>query len=322
MGLAARGAKRQAKIAEWELRTKLLHEKIPRLGEISQLFARMALETGLLELSRGKMNLSGQELEKARAALLEERRGLLRAAGLSENIYEIWWDCPKCQDTGFVSPGVKCSCLLIEEMKENLELSGLAPEQSKQTFRGFSLDWYKDKKHMKNILTECLDFAEKIVTNQETENILMHGPVGTGKTHLCSAIANYCLEAGVRVMYLKVSPLLDLIRESKFNQESGAQEEQKKFLQSLYRVPLLIIDDLGTENLTDFAKEQLLLLFDGRINHRLPWVVSTNLNLKSLDAQYELRLIDRLVGTSRVLKFTGDSIRMRKAMQKEGEIQF
>lgn len=319
MGLAARGAKRQAKIAEWETRTKLLHEKYPRLGEISRLFARMALEAGLIELGRGKMNLSRQELEKARTALLEERQVLLRAAGLTESIYEVWWDCPKCQDTGFVSPGVKCSCLLIEEMKDNLELSGLSPEQEGQTFRSFSLDWYKDKKQMKNILTECLDFAEKIATRQETGNILLSGPVGTGKTHLCSAIANYCLEAGVKVIYLKVSRLLDMIRESKFNQEASSPEEQKKIMQSLYQAPLLVIDDLGTENLTDFAREQLLLIFDGRINHHLPWVVSTNLDLNALDAHYELRLMDRLVGTSKVLTFTGESIRMRKAMQKKGE---
>ena len=137
------------------------------------------------------------------------------------------------------------------------------------------------------------------------------GPVGTGKTHLCSAIANYVLQAGLDVVYLKIGTMLDLIRECKYNFEKNEKLSTEQ-LQNLYRVSLLIIDDLGTEVSTDFVREQLFYLFDERINYRLPWVISTNLSPNEIGTMYEDRLSDRIIGTSRVLKFTGTSIRQLK----------
>ena len=78
---------------------------------------------------------------------------------------------------------------------------------------------------------------------------------------------------------------------------------------------LLIIDDLGTEVSTDFVREQLFYLFDERISYCLPWVISTNLMPNEIGTIYEDRLSDRILGTSRVLKFSGTSVRQLKAMQ-------
>jgi len=306
------GLKRRRKLAEWEKRMEMLHQKYPRLEEISILFARISLELVLVELGTGKMAMSREELLKAQEALREEKESIIRDNRLPPNICDVWWDCEKCEDTGFVKLGVKCGCRIQEEMAQRWQVSGLSPEQEKQTFATFSLDWYEDKERHHNILKKCLDFAEKVSRGEKTDNLLIYGPIGTGKTHLCSAIANYVLQAGVNVIYLKMGFLLDFIREAKFN-----REQENSRLDVLYRSGLLILDDLGTENLTDFAQEQLFLLLDERINHNLPWVISTNLSPNELDAHYELRLMDRIAGTAEFLKFTGDSIRRRKKVLRK-----
>lgn len=319
MALQSTGVKRQKKIAEWEKRIQLLHQKYPRLEEISNLYGRYSLELALVELGNGKMGIDKEEIFKSQKVLMHERESIIVNNKLPLNIYDIWWECEKCQDTGFAEPGIKCSCRLQEEFLLRWKDSGLSPEQERQTFASFSLDWYTDKAKHRYNLEQCLDFAEKISNNQAVDNLYLYGPVGTGKTHLCSSIANYVLQAGKSVIYLKTSQLLDLIRQYKFNNYLDEQTNEQK-LKSLYQVDLLIIDDLGTENSSDFVKEQLLLLLDDRINHHIPFVISTNLTPNEIGTMYEDRLSDRILGTSQILMFSGESIRRQKKILKNDEL--
>lgn len=303
-------AQRQKKIAEWEARTQALYEKYPRLGKIAHLLAQMSLETVYLTMGQGKMGLTLEELSGKRQTLLAEKKALFQQYNLPENIDQVWWDCPRCEDRGYRKFGEKCSCALAQEKQQQWTLSGLGPLQRGQTFQTFSLHWYKEQKRYTTILQQCQEFAEKIATRKRVENLLLCGSIGTGKTHLCSAIANYVLKAGVGVVYLKIGVLLDLIREIKYNFEKAVPALPRQ-LDSLYHADLLIIDDLGTEVATDFVREQLFYLFDERINYRLPWIISTNLLPNEIGAIYEDRLSDRILGTSAILKFTGSSIRQQ-----------
>ncbi len=312
MSLAERALKRQKKVVDWETRIEMLHKKYPRLGEIAQLFAQMSLELAMLGLNKGKMGMTREELLKAQEALQAEKKTLIKEYNLPTNIYEVWWECKQCQDTGFIGIGQKCQCLLQEELLARWQDSGLAPEQKEQSFQTFSLKWYEDKERYKSILQHCIEFAEKVCAGEKTENLFLCGAIGTGKTHLCSAIANYVLQSGLAVAYLKIGTILNLIREYKFNFDKADSTTYHE-LKGLYRVSLLIIDDLGTEVSTDFVREQLFILFDERINYRLPWVISTNLLPNEIGTMYEDRLSDRILGTSKILKFTGNSIRQLKA---------
>ncbi|MCR4442392.1 MAG: ATP-binding protein [Peptococcaceae bacterium] len=316
MALQSMELKRQKRIAEWETRIQLLHNKFPRLEEISRLYARLSLELVLVEMGNGKMGMSRQDILKTQESLVLERKSIIANNNLPENIYDVWWDCEKCKDTGFLGPGLKCSCRIQEEIKARWQTSGLSPEQERQTFGTFSLEWYQDKERHRQILEKCVAFAEKVCAKQPVENLFLYGPVGTGKTHLCSSIANYVLQAGINVIYIKISQLLDLIREYKFSREWDEQGQQQK-LKTLYRVDLLIIDDLGTETSTDFVREQLLLLLDERNNYRLPWVISTNLTPNEIGTMYEDRLSDRMLATSQILKFTGESVRRQKKIMRK-----
>lgn len=315
LSVEMRNVKRSRKIAEWEKRIETLHSKHPRLGEISGLFSQLAMEFALLDLGRGKLGMPRDEILKVQEALQAEKKTIIRENGLPDDVYEVWWDCAKCQDTGFIGIGEKCSCLIQEELQERWQSSGLSPEQKCQTFSSYSLEWYKDKERYRNILQVSLDFAEKIIKHEgQDKNLLFCGPVGTGKTHLCSAIANYVLQSGVSVIYLKTSKLLDMIRENKYRSDEDKYRDNIKKIDEVYRVGLLIIDDLGTEILTDFAREQLFLILDERINLRLPWVISTNLLPNIIESIYGDRISDRMVFTSTILKFTGESIRQHKRL--------
>lgn len=303
---------RQRRIVDWESKIQLLHEKYPRLEEISRLHAQLALELAFLELGKNKLGMSREELQGALQSLQEEKKRIIKENKLPDNIYEIMWDCPLCQDSGYLAPGQKCSCLIKQEVKQRWQDSGLSPEQERQTFKSFNLDYYQDRNRFSNILENCYDFAQKVVNAERADNLVLSGAVGTGKTHLCSAIANHLIENGKSVIYLRSGKLLDLIREYKYNFEKENPSVNRHSLQLLYRVPLLIIDDLGTESVTEFAQEQLLSIIDERYNHNLPWVISTNIQPNDIGKVYEKRFSDRIMGYSKILKFVGDSVREKR----------
>ncbi len=317
MGSISSNERRLQRIAEWEERLKLVYKKVPGVEKIDRLLARQAIELAMLELK----NSPESEKEKARSKreeLLKKKNGMIVAGGLPENICEIWWECNKCQDTGLVAPGIRCSCSAQEIYSERWQLCGLTPEQQGQTFESFSLDWYKDKAKQKENLKICYDFAEKLAEGNLAENLFIFGNVGTGKTHMCSAIAQYILSAGKSVVYLKSGNLLDVLRQQKLNASADEASLDKK-IQAIRNADLLIIDDLGTENASDFVREQLLLIIDDRINKRLSWIISTNLAPNEIGAVYEDRLSDRILGLSKIIKFEGESVRRQKKIMKSAQ---
>jgi DNA replication protein DnaC len=63
--------------------------------------------------------------------------------------------------------------------------------------------------------------------------------------------------------------------------------------EQLRTIPLLILDDLGAESPTPWANEKLYQLFNHRYTHRLPTVITTNVELDRLDPRIRSRLVDR-----------------------------
>jgi DNA replication protein DnaC len=308
------GAKRIRKMEELEESIRSLHRAHPELEHISQEIAENA-QGFIAALAYGGSRAEQTVFTEKQEILFQRRAKILAGLGLDLSVYEPKWDCPLCQDRGYVKPGEKCQCRKQIELMERLDHSGLAPLQAEQPFDHFSLQWYEDQPAYRRILEETLCFAEFIAEGKPAGNLVLYGPVGTGKTHLCSAVANYVLQSGKTVLYVKIGRLLDLIRQNKF-EDFSQKDRAAETLDRLYRVDLLIIDDWGTESRTDFTQEQLLYLLDERMIHRLPWMVSTNLTPNELESHYEDRLSDRLLGMSKVLKFSGQSVRwMKKNMR-------
>ena len=120
--------------------------------------------------------------------------------------------------------------------------------------------------------------------------IVLIGASGAGKTHLAAAISNELRASGQDdVMFVVVPDLLDYLRAA-FNPDSG-DSHQRRF-DELKRVPLLVLDNLGTESATPWAKEKLFQLLNYRHSALLPTVITTTVAEERLDPWLRTRIRD------------------------------
>lgn len=120
--------------------------------------------------------------------------------------------------------------------------------------------------------------------------LYMLGTFGCGKTHLAAAIANAAVSRGLHTYFAIAPDLLDYLRAAYDPAVNGTYDSR---FEAIRAVPLLVVDDLGTENTTAWAREKLYQIFNHRYNHRLPTVITSNADLESLDPRIASRICDQ-----------------------------
>jgi len=119
--------------------------------------------------------------------------------------------------------------------------------------------------------------------------LILVGPSGCGKTHLAAAIANERLSRGYPVFFIATPDLLDHLR-SAFSPNSEMPYDE--FFDQVRNAPLLVLDDLGAQTSTPWAKEKLDQLLTYRFNSELPTVIVTIAPISELEERTFTRLTD------------------------------
>jgi DNA replication protein DnaC len=148
--------------------------------------------------------------------------------------------------------------------------TGVTPEERTNLERAASVAW---------------EFAQ-----QPQDWLLIMGSYGAGKTHLAAAIANAVQQRGETVIFITVADLLDGLRQT-FS--AGATISYDQRFQALRAAPLLVLDDLGSESGSAWAKEKLFQIVNHRYLARLPTVFTTSRPVEDLDPRVRTRLLDR-----------------------------
>ena len=119
--------------------------------------------------------------------------------------------------------------------------------------------------------------------------LVFKGGYGCGKTHLAAAIANYRLALGYPVLFVNTPDLLDHLRAA-YSPNTTVNYDSR--FDEVRNAPLLILDDLGTQSNTEWAQEKLYQIFNYRYNARLPTVITTNVELESVEIRIRSRMVD------------------------------
>lgn len=308
---------RQEKQKECDARIAQLYDYIPRLEELDFAIGQKnvaMIRSGILQKNKIQQDALQMEIE----ALMKDRHQLLEQYGLDEQIYKPKWDCPICEDRGYLSDGTLCSCYLQERMQNIMAQSGMSVAMQQYRFDNFYLDGFDKPEDIQKKLEWCQQFAHQIVAGTCKDCLFMRGDVGRGKTHLSSAIANVVLSGGKTVIYKRAADLFDMIRQYKYEEGTDRWHE---VLEQLIGCDLLVIDDLGAERTTDFVTEQLVLLLEERNYRNKPWIINSNLKLSQIQDTYNTRVSDRIMDrATMILLERKNSYRKELAAQRMKEL--
>jgi DNA replication protein DnaC len=157
-----------------------------------------------------------------------------------------------------------------------------------QTFETFDPRKGELPKGEEENLKQALAYARAFAQKPEGW-LIFTGTYGCGKTHLAAAIANHNASQGLPALFVVVPDLLDHLRAT-FNPQSTVSFDQR--FEEVRRAPLLVLDDLGTESATPWAREKLYQIFDYRYNARLPTVITTATPIEEIDPRLATRMLD------------------------------
>ncbi|MBY0757056.1 ATP-binding protein [Clostridium sardiniense] len=237
--------------------------------------------------------------------------------GYDPEYLNMHYRCKKCQDTGYI--GIeKCNCYkdkLVKLYYKDSELQDLLRDNN---FSNFNIELFSSSKengekysprtNMKN----NLDFVMKdFIPNFKhgSDNLLFYGTPGSGKTFLSYCIAKELLDRGFLVVYKTSNELIRCLMDIKFNNNYYLEK-------LLLDCDLLIIDDLGSEQLNDFVATELFNLINRKLLKKKRMIISTNLTLSGIAKHYSERISSRLLGNFRLYKFYSDDIRIKLNLAK------
>ncbi|HEY7036221.1 MAG TPA: ATP-binding protein [Thermomicrobiales bacterium] len=147
--------------------------------------------------------------------------------------------------------------------------------------------------------------------------IFFHGSCGVGKTHLAVAIAQYAMDRAKLGVYFSVVPdLLDQLRAT-FDPANGVAYDDR--FNQIRNCQLLVLDDLGTENTTPWAREKLYQILNHRYNEHRPTVITSNQPFERIEERILSRLSDTRL--TRYLWIDAEDYRRQRRANAEAPAQ-
>jgi DNA replication protein DnaC len=225
----------------------------------------------------------------------------------------IWTGCPKCafDDRNSDDPEVRAAAksrLEIQSINEALMDSGIPLRFRMATLANYRTDFAPDQSA---VLARCQAYAGDFVTNwNQGRSMLLLGTMGTGKTHLGCAIIQQVLRneamAGAIARYVTASDVIMCVKET-FDRKDISESQ---VYAQLHHPDLLVIDEVGVQHGTDFERQVLFEVINGRYSSLLPTIVISNLNLAEIRRFIGDRVIDRLCDAGgEVVLFRWPSVR-------------
>lgn len=304
--------KRQAKLAAAHQRYAETMQQHPQLW---------AIEQQLVELHRQKVlreaGFSPAAWEERVRVLQTQRNAYLREHKIPHDFGQPKWDCQLCQDTG-IYEGRICNCEQQRLLESRFKGARLPNRLQEQTFSKFSLDWYSparktplgdsEREHAAAVLHTCQAFVAAVIEDpRAATGLFLTGQTGLGKTFLCSAICHSLAENNIVPLYIVFSDLISDMRAS-FQHDSGDAD----LLATARQAPVLILDDLGAEHVTEYAVSRLFDIINYRRNERLPMVISSNLSLADVASVYSPRVASRIIEACQPVLLYGSDIRAQQ----------
>ena len=193
-----------------------------------------------------------------------------------------------------------------EHLRE-LERAGIMKRFQSVTFEAIERRGLPDNVNIRQNYAAVKEYAKNLDWNlKHGVGLILAGNYGTLKTTMAVAVLQACIAQGHGGLLVPMCSLMDNL----FTMRTLNREEWARYETRIRSTPLLVIDDLGSEN-TDqsWVLSKVDSIITERYNKMLPIIMTTNLGKEELAGTYSGRIMDRLRNTSKYLTFHAESQR-------------
>ena len=296
--------------AEYENRIEKIYEDHKDLAELRKKLIKAKIE--LTKNSLIKDNQLIKQNEQELNTILADYNKCLKDNGLTESDLERHYDCNDCKDTGFID-GKKCHCYIQKEIEIFNQISNF--NNYKDLLDKFTLNVYKQNEqsieaipYFEYMVDKFSIINEKLLENaknNEPLNIFLSGKTGTGKTFLSRYIEKNMINNNKSVIYISVNDLLNVV----FKDFSSDNNETNPLLDYINDCDMLILDDLGKENISTFTIKYIYNLIDNRLTHNKSTIVCSQHNYTEISEVYDESLTTRLYNYFITVRLEGKDLR-------------
>ncbi len=293
-------------------RTEEIRSKLPAYCEAEKELRALRMQRMHARLSGDTETLSVLQVQEE--VLIAGRNRMLTDAGYPADYLNPIFSCPKCKDTGFLpETRTKCTCFVEAQTRLLFEQSGIYDLIAAQNFDTLSFEYFNEEEA--SSYSNSLNIAKNFIRNfnSDYQNLVFYGNVGTGKTFLSCCVAKELMEKGFSVIYCSADKLFKNLVDLRFQDDKDAYFS---FMDNIHQCDLLIIDDLGTEAISERVKADLFTCLNNRDMQKKATLISTNLTLDELSRRYSERIFSRVSSHFTFCKFEGRDIRMLKKFSR------
>ena len=297
---------RQGDYLRYEDKKNEIYEKNPKLKELDLSIIKLYTKIGMARIENKPID----ELEKQLENIQLERNTYIKEHNIIDDYKELKYVCDKCKDTGYVD-GHKCSCFVQKEIELFDNISHFKNYIKDDNFEKLDMSFYNQsgleyngttyKQFMDTLIKKFKSQVENM--NKNSFSLLLIGPTGTGKTFLARCMGAEALKKNKSVLYVNVNEYLNSLK-------PDYEGEPLKY----YAVvcDLFILDDLGTERITDYTNTEINYIIDKRLNDKKSTIITTNLMPDQIESAYLSSTYSRLVNAYDNEYLFGDDLRRLK----------
>lgn len=300
-------------------RREEIEKKLPEILDIERKIGKLCIDLSISSFNDIKNREEHlKTLRESITNLRIKKSELLVANNYPIDYVSLHYRCNKCKDTGYVG-NKKCICYKQKLIKLYYKNSDLSIALRNNNFENFNINYFSQYKTGDEPKTPRKNMEEKIIPevmnylknfSSIDTNLFFYGSSGTGKTYLSNCIAKDLLDRGFLVIYRTADSLLQDFKSIKFDNNKVLEE-------LLLNCDLLIIDDLGTEQISAFSSTELFNLLNKKLLMNKKMLVSSNFSLEILSRNYSERITSRLFGNFSLFKFYGDDIRVKTNLSRQ-----
>lgn len=284
--------------------------KIPGFKELEDRVIDISMEYGKTKIKcKNDPILTADISKKYHEEIMDirmKKKKLLTDAGYPYDYLELTYECSKCYDTGYID-SEKCTCYHKIEAEFLYDYSNIRDLLERNNFENMSREYYVGDELVRfdNAVMTCKNYINNF--NSDFRNLLFIGEVGAGKTFLASCVAKELIDKGASVIFFSATQLFQSISNILYNKETLSD-----FMNTLYTVDLLIIDDLGTEMTNDFVRSYLLSIISERALRRKSMIYTSNKTLDDIRDKYSDRVFSRMYDECEIIQLECKDIRTQK----------